>query len=59
MTPTLIPTEIYEHPDGYGISVAKNALIAWTDEGNFVVLPIGKPMMLELSKKLYDLAMKD
>ena len=58
MTPTLVPKTIYLHPDGFEIGYAQKALIASDDESNFVVIPIGKTMLLELAKKLYDIANK-
>ncbi|ART52031.1 hypothetical protein CBP34_10735 [Acidovorax carolinensis] len=59
-TPVLTPETLYQHPDGYAIEYAQNALIA-TDADNFVIVPIGKRNLLELSRKLYDIAqrMKD
>jgi hypothetical protein len=58
MKPTLTPEAIYRHPDGFCLSYSENALIASDDESNFVIVPIGKPMLLELAKKLYDIGMK-
>ena len=57
-TPTLTPELLYRHPDGWNISYAENALIAIDDELNFVIVPIGRECLLELSKKLYDIGMK-
>lgn len=61
MTPTLTPQTLYKHPDGFVISYSQYALIATDDELNFVICPIGKTMLLELSRKLYVIAngMKD
>lgn len=59
MTPTLTPETLYRHPDGWTIGYAKNALIATDDELNFVIVPIGHICLLELSKKLYDIGMKE
>ena len=58
MTPTLTPTTLYKHPDGWTISYGENALIATDDDLNFVIVPIGNICLLELSKKLHDIAMK-
>jgi hypothetical protein len=58
MTPTITPVTLYKHPDGFVISYAEKALIASDDESNFVVMPIGKTMLLDLAKKLYDIANK-
>jgi hypothetical protein len=57
-TPTLAPKLLYRHPDGWTISYSENALIATDDELNFVIVPIGKTMLLELAKKLYDIGTK-
>lgn len=59
MTPMLTPEILYRHPDGWTISYAENALIATDDDLNFVIVPIGWQCLLELSKKLYDIGMKD
>ncbi len=56
--PTLTPTLLYRHPDGWTISYAENALIATDDDLNFVIVPIGLQCLLELAKKLYDIGMK-
>ena len=58
MTPTLIPTPLYRPPDGWTISYGDNALIVTDDDLNFVIVPIGREGLLELSKKLYDIGMK-
>jgi len=58
MTPTLTPTTLYRHPDGWTICYSENALIATDDDLNFVIVPIGRVMLLELSKKLYNIGMK-
>ncbi len=58
MKPTLTPETLYRHPDGFCLSYSENALIASDDESNFVIVPIGKPMLLGLAKKLYDIATK-
>lgn len=58
MTPTLAPVTLYRHPDGWTIGYSENALISTDDELNFVIVPIGRQDLLELSKKLYDIAMK-
>ena len=57
----LTPETLYQHPDGYAIEYAQNALIATDDADNFVIVPVGKGKLLELSRKLYDIAqrMKD
>lgn len=57
----LTPETLYQHPDGFAIEYAQNALIATDDSDNFVIVPIGKRNLLELSRKLYDIAqrMKD
>ncbi|MDP2769460.1 MAG: hypothetical protein Q8O81_06465 [Giesbergeria sp.] len=57
----LTPENLYQHPDGFAIEFAQNALIATDDSDNFVIVPIGKRKLLELSRKLYDIAqrMKD
>lgn len=59
MKPNFTPEILYRHPDGWIIGYAKNALIATDDELNFVIVPIGKSMLLELAKKLYDIGMKE
>jgi len=58
MTPTLAPVTLYQHPDGWTICYCENALIATDDDLNLVIVPIGRPMLLELAKKLYDIGMK-
>ncbi|MFZ4539364.1 hypothetical protein [Propionivibrio sp.] len=58
MTPILAPQTLYRHPDGWSISYAENALISTDDDLNFVIVPIGNICLLELAKKLYDIAMK-
>ncbi|GEM_PF-4268584 len=58
MTPTLIPKLLYRHPDGWTISYKENALIATDDDLNFVIVPIGREGLLELSKKLFDIGTK-
>jgi len=58
MTPVLTPTTLYRHPDGWTISYSENALIATDDDLNFVIVPIGRECLLELSKKLYEIGMK-
>jgi len=58
MTQVLTPEILYRHPDGWIISYVENALIATDDDLNFVIVPIGGVMLLELSKKLYDIGMK-
>lgn len=57
----LTPENLYQHPDGFAIEYAQHALIATDDADNFVIVPIGKRNLLELSRKLYDIAqrMKD
>lgn len=57
----LTPETLYQHPDGYAIEYAHNVLIATDDADNFLIVPIGKGKLLELSRKLYDIAqrMKD
>ena len=55
-TPVLVPVNLYSHPDGLAIAYAENALIATDDEDNFVIIPIGRHYLLELSRKLYDIA---
>jgi len=59
MNSTLTPIPLYEHPDGWTISYSKNALISTDDDLNFVIVPIGNICLLELSKKLHDIAMKE
>ena len=58
MKPTLTPENLYRHPDGWTISYAENALIATDDDLNFVIVPIGRACLLELSKQLYDIGMR-
>lgn len=57
----LTPENLYQHPDGFAIEYAQHALIATDDADNFVIVPIGKRNLLELSRQLYDIAqrMKD
>ncbi len=52
----LTPETLYQHPDGYAIEYAQNALIATDDADNFVIVPIGKPELLALSRKLAAIA---
>ena len=52
----LTPENLYQHPDGFAIEYAQNALIATDDSDNFVIVPIGKGKLLELSRQLYDIA---
>lgn len=59
MTALLTPQTLYRHPDGWTIAFGNNALIATDDESNFVLVPIGRVGLLELAKRLYDIAMKD
>lgn len=56
--PVLTPIALYEHPDGFAIDYAENALIARDDEDNHTIVPIGQVQMLELSRKLYEIAQK-
>jgi len=58
MTPTLIPKLLYRHPDGWTISYSENALITTGDDLSFVIMPIGREGLLELSKKLFDIGTK-
>ena len=57
-TPVLVPVNLYKHPDGLTIDYAENALIATDEEDNFVIIPIGRHYLLELSRKLYDIAQR-
>ena len=54
--PVLTPETLYRHPDGWAIQYSENALIATDDEDNLVTIPIGRHYLLELSRKLYDIA---
>jgi len=57
--PTFEPQVVYDHPDGYQISVGKNSIIMADDTDTFTIIPIGRGGLLELSRRLYDIAMKE
>jgi hypothetical protein len=58
MTPVLTLGILCRQPVGWTISYVENALIANDGDLSFVIAPIGGVMLLELSKKLYDIGMK-
>lgn len=58
MTPVLTPQPLYEHPDGFTLAYADRALIATDGDLNFVIVPIGRECLLELSRSLYCIATK-
>ncbi len=55
MTPTLTSTPLCRYPDRWTINDAENAVIATDDDQNFVIVPIGKIMLLKIAKKLFDI----
>lgn len=54
MTPA--PEILYRHPDGWTISYAENGLISSDGYLHFVIVPIGKPMLLAMAARLIEIA---